>query len=183
MQSDPFAFAGVGGSVGGASSSMTGIGAPTMSQPAMIFPSTTPAAAPAPAPSPLAPAPAGGFSLPYSFVAYDNASLGLRVSLHCDKPQGRQSGQTEVTASFSNSSGEPMAHFVCQAAVPKFMKLTLLPASGDALPARGAPVMQLIRLDNSQQGAKAIALRLKLLWDGAPGGGITTDVRDFPVGL
>jgi hypothetical protein len=175
---------GSGASVGGgagAASAKAGL-TPSLSQPALGFPSPAPAA-PAPSPSPPAPAPAGGFSLPYSFVAYDNAALGLRVSLHCDKPLGRQSGQTEVTASFSNSSGEPMAHFVCQAAVPKFMKLTLLPASGDALPARGAPVTQLIRLDNSQQGAKAIALRLKLLWDGAPGGGITTDVRDFPVGL
>ena len=40
-----------------------------------------------------------------------------------------------------------------QAAVPKYMKLTILPASSASIPAGGA-VTQVIKVDNSQQGAK-----------------------------
>ena len=65
--------------------------------------------------------------------------------------------------------------------MPKFLALTLLPASGDVLPALGAgSVTQVVRLDNAQQGAKALALRLRFAWDG---GVEQVDVKNFPAGL
>jgi len=74
-----------------------------------------------------------------------------------------------------------MARFACLAAVPKFLTQTLLPASGDALPAHGAgAVTQVVRLENAQQGAKALALRLRMTWDG---GVEQVDVKNFPAGL
>jgi hypothetical protein len=87
-----------------------------------------------------------------------------------------------VTATFVNRSPAALARFSCLAAVPKFLALTLLPASGDSLPAHSAgSVTQVFRLENSQQGSKAIALRLRFTWDG--GAPEQVDVKSFPPGL
>ncbi|MFY7695447.1 MAG: glycosyltransferase, partial [Cyanobium sp.] len=50
------------------------------------------------------------------------------------------------------------------AAVPKFLRIELQPASGSTVPPlNGGCVEQELRVTNSQQGAKALALRLKLV--------------------
>jgi hypothetical protein len=116
-----------------------------------------------------------------SFVAFESAASGLHVTLRCDKPGGPGSPLTDVTATFVNRSARPMERFSCLAAVPKFLTQTLLPASGDVLPALGAgAVTQVVRLENSQQGVKALALRLRFSWDG---GVEQVDVKNFPPGL
>ena len=50
-----------------------------------------------------------------------------------------------------------------QAAVPKYIKLEMLPPSATVLqPFSNAGITQEIRLSNSQQGGKAIAIKFKL---------------------
>jgi len=118
----------------------------------------------------------------HSFTAYENVEWGLKVILRCEKPQGSSSGATDITATFSCSGAKSMRKFICQAAVPKFMKLTLIPANGDEVGV-GKDVVQVIKVENSQHGVKPIALRLKLIWGEGGEFSETTDIRGFPNAL
>jgi hypothetical protein len=92
--------------------------------------------------------------LPHSFTAYDGPHV--TATFRCDKPLGAASTVTDVAATFRAKPGVGVTGFVCQVAPPKYVKLTLLPASGAAFGGAGAPseVTQTIKLDNSQHGAK-----------------------------
>lgn len=118
----------------------------------------------------------------HTFTAYENAEWGLNVILRCEKPQGSSSGATDITATFSCSGAKSMRKFICQAAVPKFMKLSLIPANGDEVGV-GKDVVQVIKVENSQHGVKPIALRLKLIWGEGGEFSETTDIRGFPNAL
>lgn len=86
---------------------------------------------------------------------------------------------------------------ISQVAVPKTMKLTLLPASAPSVaPAStgGAPVVQVFKVDKGDPAdtgnaaaAKPLALRLKFTYTpvGAPAGQLVeqVDVKNFPAGL
>ena len=67
-----------------------------------------------------------------------------------------------------------------QVAVPKYMQLRLDPASGNAMPP-GGRLVQEIHVTNSQQGVKALALRLRIAFslDGVQRQE-TAEVRDLP---
>jgi hypothetical protein len=104
------------------------------------------------------------------------------VTLRCEKPQGASSGSTDITATFSCTGAKTLRKFICQAAVPKFMKLSLIPASGDEV-GIGKDVVQVIKVENSQHGVKPIALRLKLIWGEGGEFSETTDIRGFPNSL
>jgi len=84
------------------------------------------------------------------------ASAHVRLSLSCDKPgHDLHSPQTDITATFTAAGGGvSLSNFVCQVAAAKYLKLTLLPASSNAVVAGGAGVTQIIRVENSAQGAK-----------------------------
>jgi AP-1 complex subunit gamma-1 len=118
----------------------------------------------------------------HTFTAYENAEWGLKVTLRCEKPQGASSGSTDITATFSCTGAKTLRKFICQAAVPKFMKLSLIPASGDEV-GIGKDVVQVIKVENSQHGVKPIALRLKLIWGEGGEFSETTDIRGFPNSL
>ncbi len=110
--------------------------------------------------------------------------------LQCAKVGGPTSAITDVTATYSLSpsagsfNNTTLTKFGCQAAVPKFMKMTMQPASGDTITSTTS-VVQVLRIENSQQGVKPLALRLKLAFN--VGGNAEqvveqTDVRNFPAG-
>ena len=65
-----------------------------------------------------------------------------------------------------------------QLAVPKFVKLTLQPASSTAI-SRASPATQVIGLDNSQQGVKPVALRIKVLYTLAGTGERVEEMCDY----
>jgi AP-1 complex subunit gamma-1 len=70
-----------------------------------------------------------------------------------------------------------------QVAVQKFVKLTLLPASS-TLVTRATPASQVIKLDNSQHGAKSIALRIKVTYSvGGEKVEEMVDFKAFPAGF
>jgi AP-1 complex subunit gamma-1 len=70
--------------------------------------------------------------------------------------------------------------------VPKYLTLRLEPASGSSLPPKGgSPITQSLWLTNSQQGAKDLAVRLRLGWTDAAGSAHVEQVTvdKFPAGL
>jgi len=68
-----------------------------------------------------------------------------------------------LAITFTNSAPSPLTDFVFQAAVPKFMKMQMQPASGSVVPAgNSGAVTQLLKLANSAHGQKPIAMRIKV---------------------
>eukprot|EP00698_Gefionella_okellyi_P012083 TRINITY_DN3229_c0_g2_i1.p1 TRINITY_DN3229_c0_g2~~TRINITY_DN3229_c0_g2_i1.p1 ORF type:complete len:417 (-),score=114.06 TRINITY_DN3229_c0_g2_i1:1094-2218(-) len=91
---------------------------------------------------------------------------------------------TTVHATFVNTSSQPITNFNVQGAVPKHVKLQLNAPSATTLPANAAGVVtQVIRLANSAQGEKKLAIRLKI--DFEVSGKAVSEVaqfNDFPEG-
>jgi AP-1 complex subunit gamma-1 len=100
-----------------------------------------------------------------SFVAFDKN--GLVVHMELSKPNPANPSSTRILCKFTNNTGTPFANFVFQAAVPKYLKLEMLPPSNTTVPphSNGA-VTQEIRLVNSMQGEKSIMLKLKIAYAG-----------------
>ena len=70
---------------------------------------------------------------------------------------------TRILVRFSNITGSSMDSLVFQAAVPKYLKLEMLPPSSTSLPANSRGVVtQEVNVTNSMQGEKPIMLKLKL---------------------
>jgi AP-1 complex subunit gamma-1 len=79
------------------------------------------------------------------------------------KPTVGNPAQTKMVCKFINTNGQPLEGLVFQAAVPKYLKLEMLPPSSTTIPAHSSgAVTQEIRLNNSMQGQKNIMLKLKI---------------------
>lgn len=115
-----------------------------------------------------------------SVVAHDKPGA-LRVTMDATKAP-TDGSVTVIRCRFFNSGAVPLTNLVFQAAVPKYLRVELMPASGTTVaPLNSAYVEQELRVTNSQQGAKGIALKLKLVYDQ---GGVHVDeiaqVSSFP---
>jgi AP-1 complex subunit gamma-1 len=160
-------------------------------------PPPAPAAAPAPAPPPPSPSPTlaavlpagswgppGSLGPPFPVFARDGVSVFFQAS----KPPGQPPNTTLVTATVSNAAAAPLSDFLLQAAVPKFMTLTMAAATGAALPpAAGgkatAALTQEITVSNSQYGVKPLVMRVKLSFTtGAAAVAEEITVTQFPPG-
>mmetsp|Transcript_24349 Transcript_24349/g.24959 ORF Transcript_24349/g.24959 Transcript_24349/m.24959 type:complete len:207 (-) Transcript_24349:377-997(-) len=88
---------------------------------------------------------------------------GLVVFFELSKPNPANPSGTVILCKFSNTNNSPISNLVFQAAVPKFLKLEMLPPTGTVIPpnSQGA-VTQEIRVTNSMQGEKSIMLKLKV---------------------
>ncbi|CAM9198698.1 unnamed protein product [Phaeothamnion confervicola] len=115
---------------------------------------------------------------------------GLVVTLSPSKPNPAAPETTEILARFINKNDSEVTDLHFQAAVPKYLRLEMLPASGTRLPAAGAAgapltgvVEQRVRVVNTVQGQKGIMLKLKIEWRlrGEP---VTelVQVSNFPAG-
>ncbi|KAK9838207.1 hypothetical protein WJX84_012119, partial [Apatococcus fuscideae] len=129
----------------------------------------------------------GGASTPAEFqhpplTAFEKDGLQVVFTF---KPQLSQPGLTDITATYTNAGSEPVSDFSLQAAVPKFMQLRLDPASGSSLqPNSGNSLTQLLHVTNSQQGTKALAMRLRISFKRAGEQKLEQcEVRGFPNGL
>lgn len=108
------------------------------------------AAQPAPAP-------------PLSIKAFDKN--GFIVAMDLAKPNPSNPANTVITCRFSNATSSPISGLVFQAAVPKYLKLEMLPPSSTIIAANSnGTVTQEIRLTNSLQGEKPIMLKLKIAY-------------------
>ena len=80
-----------------------------------------------------------------------------------NKPNASNPAATSLLCKFSNTNGQHIEGLVFQAAVPKYLKLEMLPPSSTTIPAQSnGSVTQEIRLNNSMQGQKNIMLKLKI---------------------
>lgn len=86
-----------------------------------------------------------------------------QVTFLVSKIPGQPPSTSLVTGQYSNASPAPVTDFLLQAAVPKFMTLTMGPATGTALPpGNSGAVTQTITVNNTQYGAKPLVMRLKI---------------------
>jgi hypothetical protein len=171
--------------------------APTLTS--LAAPAPAPPAAAKPAAAPAAAHGAGGggddefggfedappsLALPVVFTAYESARI--KAVFRCEKPGGLAAPTTDIHATFT-ATGGGVSNFLCQVAPPKFIKLALQPASGTVLGGGGGgSVTQVIRVDNSQVGVKAIVLKLRFQFtpDGSAEQVVeNADVKGFPLGL
>lgn len=169
-------------------------------QPSMLLPTPAPMAGGGGAGGgmlmPAAPAPAAAMSMPMPNIATSPAVVaaagssaikafdkaGLQIFMEISKPNNADLSQSRIVCKFHNLNGAPMENLVFQAAVPKYLKLEMLPPSSLTIPGQShAQVTQEIKLVNSMQGQKNIMLKLKI---GYKQGDVTVDeqtqVSSFP---
>ena len=85
--------------------------------------------------------------------------------MEISKPVPADPSQSRIVCRFHNLHNVQMENLVFQAAVPKYLKLEMLPPSSTTIPARSqGEVTQEIKLVNSMQGQKAIMLKLKIAY-------------------
>lgn len=83
--------------------------------------------------------------------------------MEISKPVPSDPSQSRILCRFHNQHNVPMENLVFQAAVPKYLKLEMLPPSSTTIAARSqGEVTQEIKLSNSMQGQKSIMLKLKI---------------------
>jgi AP-1 complex subunit gamma-1 len=88
---------------------------------------------------------------------------GFQISMEVNKPNPADLSVTKIVCRYSNQSPAQINNLNFQAAVPKYLKLSMFPPSSTTVPAFSAgAVTQEIRLENSQQGQKNIVLKLKI---------------------
>jgi len=90
-------------------------------------------------------------------VAWEKA--GLKITFHCRR---EADGSSTVVARFANMCQEPMTSFVFEAAVPKYVRLTMQPATSQVLPPLSETVSQTMLVANTAAGEKALMMRLRI---------------------
>jgi len=86
---------------------------------------------------------------------------GLTATFNVSHPAG-QPQMYNITAIFLNTSPHPMTDFNLKAAVPKWLKLQISPATETVLPPNSSrPVTQTIRLANTQHGQSPVLMKLR----------------------
>jgi len=95
-----------------------------------------------------------------SFVGYNKNGLVAKIE------HQRQENQPNVVALniiFTNSTPTPLVNFEFKAAVPKYLKLQVNPASGNVVPPNNSGrVTQSLKLLNTLHGEKSMVLKMKL---------------------
>lgn len=153
-------------------------------------------AAPAPAPEPVAaaaaaapaPAPAPPLAALHTATPALPPGAPLSLTLAFTKPAGAASPETSVlaTLALADSTATPSLTGVSlQAAVPKYARLALAPASGQDLAPGAPPITQTLSITNTAHGAKPLALRLRLGWRAGGGEEVVemVQVDGLPEGL
>merc|ERR1719436_1831174 len=97
-------------------------------------------------------------------VAYEKA--GLKIDFELRK---EPDGTAIVTARFCNSLQVPLTNFVFEAAVPKYLRLVMQPATGQVLPPRTDAVTQCMNIVNTTPDkGMLMKLRIGYVLNGTP---------------
>lgn len=113
------------------------------------------------------------------------AKNGLSIVFGFSKPGGHASDTVVLTSTTTNSTPTPITGFELQAAVPKYITLTLGSPSGTEVPPHGhGAVTQQITLHNSLHGQKPLMLKIRVEYSiGGTKVVDTATVSAFPPGL
>lgn len=106
-----------------------------------------------PAPPPVAVA---ASELP-PVLAFENN--GLKVMMYCVRAPD---GNNTITAKFLNTLSMPMMNFVFEAAVPKYVRLAMQPATGQMLPPLSDSVTQSMTVTNTSNGERPLLMKLRI---------------------
>ena len=88
---------------------------------------------------------------------------GFAIEMELSKPDLAHNAVSKVVCKFINKTTGPITDLNFQAAVPKYLKLEMLPPSSTMVPANSnGQVTQEIRLTNTMQGEKNVMLKLKI---------------------
>merc|ERR1711974_489604 len=90
-------------------------------------------------------------------VAFEKG--GIKVMFH---PKKGPDGTVTVMARFRNDLDAPMTNFVFEAAVPKYVRLQMQPATGQVLPPHIDAVIQTMTCVNSTSGEKGLVMKLRI---------------------
>eukprot|EP00929_Paragymnodinium_shiwhaense_P095776 TRINITY_DN5704_c0_g1_i1.p1 TRINITY_DN5704_c0_g1~~TRINITY_DN5704_c0_g1_i1.p1 ORF type:complete len:839 (+),score=220.30 TRINITY_DN5704_c0_g1_i1:90-2606(+) len=90
-------------------------------------------------------------------VAFEKA--GLKVMMNVRK---EPDNSVTILSRFGNGCDAPMTNFVFEAAVPKYVQLTIQPATGQVLPPRSEAVTQVMKCVNTSNGEKPLLLKLRI---------------------
>ncbi len=158
-------------------------------------PAPTPTALPPGAPEPMVAAPAPVPTLASPLVPSGGPTVtaldkdGLRITLELSKPDPADPQASQLLCRFANATAAPLTNFSFQCAVPKYVQLTLSPASGTTIPPSSgsgeALVTQSMRVVNTLLGQKPLQLKIKVQYtSGATGQPVTelAQVSGFPDG-
>jgi AP-1 complex subunit gamma-1 len=134
-------------------------------------------------PSPLPAGPALSLGSYPSLTAL--AKNGLSIVFTFSKPGGQSSDTVILTSTTTNSTPTPIVDFELQAAVPKYITLTLGSPSGTSVPPHGSgAITQQITLQNSLHGQKPLMLKIRVEYSiGGTKVVDTATVSTFPPGL
>jgi AP-1 complex subunit gamma-1 len=136
-----------------------------------VVPTVNPIDAFAPVPSPAAeqplndmfstPAPAENLSISVHGVTYE----GLAINFECSKSDPMSKEKSALVAVFKNLTGAPIYDLSLQCAVPKYVKMELLPPTSTTIPVTvgdTGSITQTINVNNSMVGKKNLMLKLKI---------------------
>eukprot|EP00928_Gymnodinium_smaydae_P077105 TRINITY_DN6028_c0_g1_i2.p1 TRINITY_DN6028_c0_g1~~TRINITY_DN6028_c0_g1_i2.p1 ORF type:complete len:875 (+),score=226.66 TRINITY_DN6028_c0_g1_i2:116-2626(+) len=114
-----------------------------------------------------------------SIVAYEANGLKITFALRREPD-----GSVNVNARFANSLDVPMTNYVFEAAVPKYVRLTIQPATGQMLPPRSESVSQNLNVVNTTNGERAVLMKLRIGYvvNGQPVQQMA-QVSNFPAGI
>merc|ERR1719498_672517 len=91
-------------------------------------------------------------------VAYEKAGLKIIMNLRKEA----EPFTTAFTATFHNLLDAPMTSFVFEAAVPKYLKLTLHPATSAVLEPHSSNVTQALVVQNTSAGERPVLMKLRI---------------------
>mmetsp|Transcript_75312 Transcript_75312/g.199869 ORF Transcript_75312/g.199869 Transcript_75312/m.199869 type:complete len:191 (+) Transcript_75312:109-681(+) len=92
-------------------------------------------------------------------LAYEKA--GLKITMGC---QRSPDGTATIVARFFNGCDAPMTNFVFEAAVPRYVRLEMRPATGQVLPPHSGAVTQTMVVQNQSNGEKALLMKLRICY-------------------
>jgi AP-1 complex subunit gamma-1 len=137
-------------------------------------------------PTPVSPSLPGlmGAASPYPQITALSKN-GLSIVFGFSKPSGHTSDTVVLTSTTTNATPTPISDFELQAAVPKYITLTLGSPSGTVVPPHGSgAVTQQITLHNSLYGQKPLMLKIRVEYNiGGTKVVDTATVSAFPPGL
>ena len=84
---------------------------------------------------------------------------GLKLVMTLSKNDPSDSSKSEVLCTFTNSTTVDFSQFVFQAAVPKFVELSMKPPSGQNVTKNGGNLTQVLHVKNTQLGSKTLMVR------------------------
>jgi AP-1 complex subunit gamma-1 len=151
---------------------------PLPTSPSTFAPSTGSMSTPSTTPAAQAPPASAASTNAVQVTGY--SKNGILVVFEATK-NIQQPQNTTLNAVYSNSNPFPINNFALQAAVPKYMKIQMTPASSNILPpSQSSKVNQIIKINNSMHGQKPVLLRIKL--DFVVNGNSVSDTADvsFP---